>query len=224
MSVKAIWFDFGGVLSPPIEDLFTVYQGKTGISRVQMEAAMEEIARPMGVHPLAPIELAMITQIEWGRRMREALTRLYPGIDLTRCDFDNHGVQWFSDNEVNAEMIRMMHEVQARGLKACVLTNNVIEWEKPWRAMVNVDHFVDAIVDSCKVGTRKPEPLIFRIAAERVNCAPQECLLIDDVEENCRAARKHGWHAILFRDNAQVVADLRRVMDSAQPLVAEMSP
>lgn len=213
MQVKAIWFDFGGVLSPPIDELFVVYQGKTGVSRVQMEAAMAEVAKPMGVHPLAPIELALLTQVEWGRRMREALSRLYPGIDLQRCDFDRHGEQWFADHQANRGMIELMEEARDRGFKVGVLTNNVVEWERPWRSMLNIDHLVDDIVDSCKVGLRKPEPEIFRLAAERVDCAARECLLIDDLEENCAAARASGWQAIVFRENGQVASELRRVMD-----------
>jgi putative hydrolase of the HAD superfamily len=212
MKVRAIWFDFGGVLSPPIDELFLVYQRKTGVSRAQMEAAMAEVARPLGVHPLAPIELALMTQVEWGRRMREALTRLHPELDLERCDFDNHGDQWFADHQANAEMIALMREIKQRGHKVGVLTNNVVEWERPWRTMLNIDTLVDDIVDSCKVGARKPEPEIFRIAATRVGCSPEECLLIDDLEENCLAAQANGWQAIVFRANGQVATDLRRAL------------
>jgi putative hydrolase of the HAD superfamily len=215
MNLKAIWFDFGGVLSPPIDDLFNEYHAKTGVSRIQMEAAMAEVARPMGVHPLAPIELAMLTQREWGMRMRQELMTLYPGIDLQRCDFDNHGDQWFKDHRANAGMIGLMKEAKALGFKVGILTNNVVEWEKPWRTMLDVDHLVDDIVDSCKVGARKPQTQIFELSAHRIGCSPGECLLIDDLEENCEAARACGWRAIVFRDNAQTEAELRALMGSA---------
>ncbi len=68
MNIQAIWFDFGGVLSPSIDELYRVYEGKTGIGRQQMEAAMHEVAHPLGVQFQAPIELALMTQVEWGGR------------------------------------------------------------------------------------------------------------------------------------------------------------
>jgi putative hydrolase of the HAD superfamily len=209
MKLKAIWFDFGGVLSPPIEELFNIYQGKTGVGRAHIEAAMAAIAAPMGVHPLAPIELALLTQHEWGSQMRTQLARLYPALDLSRCQFETHGDQWFADVPRNQHMIDLMLEVKEQGYKVGVLTNNVVEWEGPWRRMLDIDHIVDDIVDSCKVGCRKPEPAIFALAASRLGCRPEECLLIDDLEENCQAARRADWHAIVFRDDAQVTRDLR---------------
>ncbi|RDK02742.1 HAD family hydrolase [Paraburkholderia lacunae] len=215
MTINTIWFDFGGVLSPPIDELYTVYQRKTGVSRVEMEAAMAEVARPLGVHFLAPIELAMITQREWAKGMREALTRLYPDLDISRCNFDNHGEQWFQDHRVNPGVVELVTEMKEAGFKVGILTNNVIEWEYSWRTMVGLDHLVDLVVDSCKVRMRKPEPRIFALSAERARSQPSECALIDDLDENCAAARACGWEAVVFRDAAQTAAELRQLVGGA---------
>jgi putative hydrolase of the HAD superfamily len=216
MNLKAIWFDFGGVLSPPINDLFLAYERKTGVNRQQMEAAMAALAAPMGVHPLAPIELALLTQHEWGTRMRHHLGALYPDLDLSPCRFETHGDQWFADIPRNEGMVELMQETRSLGYKVGVLTNNVVEWEGPWRRMLDIDHLVDDIVDSCKVGTRKPELAIFDLAARRIGCTPSECLLIDDLEENCEAARSAGWQAIVFRDNQQTTDALRALIGQAE--------
>ncbi|CAH2922435.1 MAG: hypothetical protein CPSOU_4099 [uncultured Paraburkholderia sp.] len=199
MSIKAIWFDFGGVLSPTIDDLYTTYESKTGVNRQQMEAEMTEVARPLGVHFLAPIELAMVTQIQWAAGMRKALGRLYPKLDISRCDFDRHGEQWFAGNEANPAMIRLVHKCKQAGFKVGILTNNVVEWEGPWRRMVGLDGIVDDIVDSCKVLVRKPDPRIFDLSAKRLCCAPEECVVIDDHPESRRRAvlyANRGRHAV----------------------------
>lgn len=215
LEVSAIWFDFGGVLSPPIDDLYKTYQSRTGVSRVQMESAMLEVARPYGMHPLAPIELATLTQKEWGVKMVEALEKLYPGIDLSRCNFEHHGDQWFADIPPNSGMIDLVHQTKQEGFKVGILTNNVVEWEGPWRKMVGLDDVVHDIVDSCKVGFRKPQREIFDLAAERLGCASGECVLIDDLEENCAAAREAGWKAIVFRDNEQTKQELLSLIGAA---------
>nr|WP_177200525.1 HAD family phosphatase [Paraburkholderia diazotrophica] len=179
---------------------------------------MAEVARPLGAHFLAPIELAMITQFQWAAGMREALGRLYPELDISHCDFDRHGEQWFADNDANPAMIALVHEYKRAGFKVGILTNNVVEWERPWRRMVELDGVVDDIVDSCKVLVRKPDPRIFELSAKRVGCAPEECVLIDDLPENCDAARASGWSAILFRNNEQVTRELRELV--GMPLTA----
>lgn len=217
IQAQAIWFDFGGVLSPSIDELYRVYEANTGISRAQMEAAMHAVAAPLGVQFQAPIELAMMTQVEWGQGMREALARLYPDIDLSRCNFDDHGEQWFSPHRVNQDMFELFHEVKAAGLLACILTNNVVEWETPWRRMVGLDDVADSIVDSCKVKLRKPDPRIFALAADQIGVPAAGCVLIDDVEENCIAARAAGWQAILFVDSRETQQQVRALIGAAQP-------
>jgi putative hydrolase of the HAD superfamily len=219
MTAKMIWFDFGGVLSPPIQTLYDIYESRTGLARDHIESAMAEVARPLGVHPLAPIELALMTQRDWGSRMREALTRLYPSLDTSRCEFETHGDQWFADIPPNTEMINLFREVKQRGHKVGILTNNVVEWEGPWRAMVGLDGVADAIVDSCKVGARKPERRIFDIAAKLACSTLTENILIDDVPENCAAAQQLGWNAILFETNEQTRRDLLGSLEPARAAI-----
>src|SRR5690606_22565217 len=93
-----------------------------------------------------------------------------------------------------------------------VLSNNVVEWEPYWRPMVDLDHVLSALVDSCKVGLRKPDPQIFALAAEQAGAAPGRSVLIDDLAENCAAARAAGWTAVQFRDAEQAVAEVREVL------------
>ena len=59
-------------------------------------------------------------------------------------------------------MIEYMHELRGRGYKMAICTNNIREWEAQWRAMLPVDEIFDVVVDSAFVGSRKPEPRIYR--------------------------------------------------------------
>ena len=58
----------------------------------------------------------------------------------------------------------------------------------------------DAVVFSCNVGVRKPNPNIYKIMLKKLNVQPQEAVLIDDREENIVGAKKVGINAILFVD------------------------
>jgi len=60
-------------------------------------------------------------------------------------------------------------------------------------------HLFDDIVVSAEVGMAKPEPAIFRLAAERLGLAPGECVFVDDWDKNVEAARDVGMPAVLYR-------------------------
>jgi putative hydrolase of the HAD superfamily len=60
-------------------------------------------------------------------------------------------------------------------------------------------------VISAVVGLHKPEPEIYRLAAERLAQPPESCVFIDDLRENCAGAEAVGMTAILHRDPAATV-------------------
>ncbi|GAA1462335.1 HAD-IA family hydrolase [Williamsia maris] len=213
-----VFLDFGGVLSPPIEDLFLEYERVTGIAPADLKAAMAGVADGLGVDVLAPVELGLLTEVEWVRRMHRWLT--CRGVDVSRSDLD-FGRQWFAGHQVNATMRRLVFELKARGYRVGILTNNVREWEAHWRPMVGLDEDVDAIVDSYDVGCRKPEPEIFAISENRIGAAPGTAILVDDLESNCAAARRAGWGAVRFVDNDQTLADLAALLRAQDGAAAD---
>ena len=207
---KMIWFDFGGVLSPPIPALFEQYEVKTGIPPEKLRQAMTDVANKLGVPMLAPIENGVLSEFDWGEKLAKALRRRHPAMDLSRACFTRFGEQWFDGVGANTVMVNAVRQLITAGYKVGILTNNVVEWEPFWRSMVGLDDVIDLIVDSCKEGCRKPDASFFTIACRRAGVDPTDNLLIDDVIENIEAARKMGWQAIQFTDNASVLNALER--------------
>lgn len=58
----------------------------------------------------------------------------------------------------------------------------------------------DTIIDSSVVGTIKPEPKIYEIAAQQSGVGAEDILLVDDSRTNLMAAEKMGWHVLWFDD------------------------
>ena len=69
----------------------------------------------------------------------------------------------------------------------------------------------DEIVISGDVGLHKPQPEIYKLAAERLGAAPEECVFVDDLRENVRGAEEVGMTAVLHRDTAATVARLEEL-------------
>lgn len=71
----------------------------------------------------------------------------------------------------------------------------------------------DAVVLSGEESITKPHPHIFELAAERLGLTPGECVMIDDLEENCSGADAAGMKAILYQSNDQVKKELAALLE-----------
>lgn len=207
-----VWFDFGGVLSPPLDDLFSRYEEVTGIPVSLFKFAIAEVGAEYGLEPLAPIELGIVDERTWVRKLHAVIRTKDPDLDLSRSDFD-FGAQWFAGHAVNSTIRDLAVELADSGVRVGVLSNNVVEWEPHWHRMIELDGVVTDLVDSCRVGVRKPDPAIFRLAAERNGVEPERNVLIDDLAENCSAAAALGWKTVRFETTDQAVSDVRRIVD-----------
>jgi putative hydrolase of the HAD superfamily len=204
-----LWFDFGGVLSPPMSELFARFEDRTGITPAQLGGALHAVAAPLGLPDLAPIELGVLSEAEWGRAMARELAARHPGIDLSRARFESFGAQWFEGVAANQQMVATARHARENGFRIGVLSNNVPEWEPYWHRIIEPLGEVDCLIDSCRVQVRKPDLEIFRIAEREAGVAAEDCVLIDDLAENCSGARAAGWRAVHFRGNAQAVRELQ---------------
>lgn len=68
----------------------------------------------------------------------------------------------------------------------------------------------ETIVLSGDVKVVKPDPRIFRALLERIARPANECLFIDDMEENILAAQALGFETIRFESPDQLLAELQR--------------
>jgi putative hydrolase of the HAD superfamily len=76
----------------------------------------------------------------------------------------------------------------------------------------------DAVVISSQVGLRKPEPAIYRLAAEELAVAPERIVFVDDIAANLQPARELGMAVIHHVDPGSTVRELERLLGlSAHP-------
>jgi HAD superfamily hydrolase (TIGR01509 family) len=67
---------------------------------------------------------------------------------------------------------------------------------------------LDPMIFSSEIGAVKPSDAAFAAAEARLGLGGDAVLFIDDGLANVVAARRRGWDAILFTDNAALVAEL----------------
>jgi HAD superfamily hydrolase (TIGR01509 family) len=88
--------------------------------------------------------------------------------------------------------------------------SNYPRWYQAIEARLGLGRYLAWSFVSCDTGLRKPDPESFLQAARQLGLAPGECLLVDDREENCAAARALGLQALPFRGAAELRAELVR--------------
>lgn len=213
--VRVIISDFGGVLTNPLLESFMKYQEITGIPLEVLGEAMVAVGERDGMHPLYELEKGLLSEADFTRVMQiELESRLDHKIEFHL--FPDH---YFEHLHPNQPFIDFLAGYKADGGRLVLLTNNVKEWEHRWRSMLPIDELFETVVDSGFVGMRKPEPEIYQLTYERIaaldglaDVQPAECVLVDDVEVNCEAAREFGFEAVRFMDTAQAIAGVRSLL------------
>ncbi|HET8955733.1 MAG TPA: HAD family phosphatase [Solirubrobacterales bacterium] len=206
--IEAIVSDFGGVLTTPLLSSFLAVQDEIGITPEDLGKAMRAATESRGENPLFELERGELAETEFLELLNEALEPLAGH----RPHLHRFREIYFEALHPNEEMIALMRELKASGLKMAMLTNNVREWEPLWRSMLPVDEIFEEIVDSAFVGCRKPEARIYELTLERVGVPAEACLFIDDLEPNIAGAEAAGMRAVHFRDNAQAIAEIRAAL------------
>lgn len=110
-------------------------------------------------------------------------------------------------------MVDTARSLRADGYKTSLLTNNIAEGRDSWRPLLPLDEIFDDVVDSCEVGMRKPNPMIYRLALDRLGgVAPERAIMLDDHPGNVGGARGVGMEAILVEDPAVAVDELLHLL------------
>ena len=206
--LRAIVSDFGGVLTTPLFAAFAAFQDEVGISPENLGKAMRVGLAEGEDLPLFQLERGEISEDAFIEGLEDGLESILDH----RPHLHHFRQKFWGALHPNDEMIALMHELKASGLKMAMLTNNVREWEPLWRSMLPVDEIFGEIVDSAFVGCRKPEARIYELTLERVGMPAEACLFIDDLEPNIAGAEAAGMKAVHFRDNEQAIGEIRAAL------------
>jgi putative hydrolase of the HAD superfamily len=104
---------------------------------------------------------------------------------------------WFhKDSRLNHELLKDMGDLRRGGMLVYLATNQDHERASYLMNTLGLAAHVDGCHYSAAVGHRKPTPAFFDAVACEVALPPRELLLIDDAQENVRAAIETGWNAV----------------------------
>lgn len=96
-----------------------------------------------------------------------------------------------------ADMHALANRAKAAGYGVYVLSNALPRFEQVLKTCPTLQ-CIDDMVISAKEGMAKPDPRIYQLALSRFGKPADECVFIDDLQENIDAAKAEGIHGIVF--------------------------
>ncbi len=199
MTVRAIFFDLGGVI------VRTDYQAPREHLAERLNTTYEDLSRIVFASESsyqASIG-AITTEAHW-----EAVTRRL-GRPVSEAQAIRE--EFFAGDVVDLGLLALIRSLRPR-YKTGVISN---AWPDLRQDLVNkkvIDAF-DALIVSAEVGVMKPDPRIYEIAMDQLGVAPQESIFLDDTPVNVDAARALGMQGILFREPRRTLNELKEMLE-----------
>ncbi len=200
--VRAVLWDFGGViLSSPFE-AFAAYEREQGLP----EGLLRRLnATNPDTNAWAKLERSEVDL--------EGFAELYEAeADAAGHRIDAGAVLALLSGELRPAMVQALRRIRAEGLTQACLTNNVAGTEAVRPELAEVMALFDAVLESSKLGVRKPDPRFYDLALEAVGVTPSEAVFLDDLGINLKPARALGIHTIKVVDPDQALAELEAVV------------
>jgi epoxide hydrolase-like predicted phosphatase len=198
MTIKAVFFDLGGVivrtefqaprqqladqLSMDYDDLNRlVFDSETGVRATVGEISSEE---------------------HWAFVMQR-LKR--PASELTAIR-----EAFFAGDIIDRTLLNYIRSL--RGTYKTGLISNAWSDLRDFIVREKFDDAFDKLIISAEVGAAKPEPKIFKIALEQFGVRPNEAVFVDDFYVNIEGCEKAGMRGIHFKDSETALQQLKEIL------------
>ena len=207
--ISAVLFDFGGVITSSPFDGFSAYEKEADLP----EGLIRKInSTDPDTNAWAKFERSQITREDFLELFASEAAALGYTVDSERV------LQCLS-TQIRPKMVQTVERL-SKIYKTAILTNNLIEVSEedtnpgPSREHLgSVSSVVDTIIESSKIGVRKPDKAFYRIACEVLDVAPKECVFLDDLGINLKPARAIGMTTIKVLSEPQALHDLGAVLN-----------
>ncbi|HSL58416.1 MAG TPA: HAD-IA family hydrolase [Acidimicrobiales bacterium] len=211
--IRAALFDFGGViLSSPFE-AFARYERARGLP----EGTIRHInATNPDTNAWARLERSEVDLDGFAELFAAEAAAL-------GHDIDGHAVLELLSGDLRPAMVEAVRRCSER-LATGLLTNNFVTRRGEGSGLDSEGHLdraaaiaavvdlFDVVVESSRVGVRKPDLRFYEIACAELGIEPHEAVFLDDLGVNLKPARAMGMTTIKVVDPASALAELEAVV------------
>jgi putative hydrolase of the HAD superfamily len=198
MSIRAIFFDHGGVI---IRTEFEVPRQHLA-ERLGME--YDDIVRIVFDSPSG--RQATMGAISAAQHWETVLKRLR----LSKTELQTVRDEFFGGDILDHELIDTLRDLRSSYFVG--LISNAWDDLREYIVANKYDDAFENMVISAEVGVAKPDAKIYQIALEQAGVNPNEAVFLDDFIENIQGCQKLGMHGIHFRSPEQAMDELKQIL------------
>jgi len=199
MVIRAVVFDIGGVLEiTPDLGVDRLWEARLGLPAGAMDERMGDVWTGGG--------LGTVTLDDVHQAIRDRL-----GLDEQQLTAFMADIWHQYLGTANTELIEYARGLRPR-YRTGILSNSFVGAREREQAAYGFEDLVDEIVYSHEAGLAKPDPRVYALTCERLGARPGEMVFLDDFEPCVAGARDAGLHAVHYRDNAQAIAAIERLL------------
>ncbi|WP_407120565.1 HAD-IA family hydrolase [Bradyrhizobium sp. STM 3561] len=204
MAIEAVVFDFGGVLTSSPFEAFTRFETERGLPAdiIRRTNAANHLENAWARFERAEVDIETFDHL-FAEESR-ALGAEVRGRDVLPL----------LQGDLRPEMVEALKRIKAQFKTGCITNNlpaNAIG-SMTGRSLYIAEVMVlfDHVIESAKIGLRKPDPRIYRMMVETLKVDPNNCVYLDDLGVNLKPAREMGMTTIKVTSGAQAIADLEK--------------
>lgn len=207
--IDAVLFDFGGVVTTSPFEAFSRYETEIG-------APADSIRRINSTNP---------NNNAWAK-MEKSEVDISEFCELFEAEAADFGLELSGQKvleclsgNVRPEMVRALEILKQRVRIGCITNNmksghgaGMARTSEQAASVAQIMEMFEVVVESAKVGLRKPDVRIYELACSELGVDPRNCAYLDDLGINCKPAANLGMVAIKVVDPHVALDDLERVV------------
>ena len=207
--IDAVLFDFGGVVTTSPFEAFSRYETEIG-------APTDSIRRINSPNP---------NNNAWAK-MEKSEVDISEFCELFEAEAADFGLELSGQKvleclsgNVRPEMVRALEILKQRVRIGCITNNmksghgaGMARTSEQAASVAQIMEMFEVVVESAKVGLRKPDVRIYELACSELGVDPRNCAYLDDLGINCKPAANLGMVAIKVVDPQVALDDLERVV------------
>jgi putative hydrolase of the HAD superfamily len=199
---EAVIWDFGGVLTSSPFEAFARFEAERGLPAdiIRRTNAANHLENAWAKFERAEVDI-------------ETFDKLFAAESLALgAEVRGRDVLPLLAGDLRPEMVEALRRIKTKFKTGCI-TNNL-----PANAIgsaggrtlyiAEVMALFDHVIESAKIGLRKPDPKIYRMMVEALAVDPAACIYLDDLGVNLKPARDMGMTTIKVLNAAQAIGEL----------------
>ncbi|MGB1740476.1 MAG: HAD-IA family hydrolase [Pseudomonadales bacterium] len=208
--IKAVLWDFGGVLTSSPFEAFNRFETEKGLPQNFIRS----------INATNPDTNAW-AQFESNKMSIDAFDAAFASESRDKGhEIPGKDVLALLSGDIRPKMVAALRKIKQSYAVGCI-TNNVKSGKGAGmarssvkaKAVSNVMALFDVVIESSVIGLRKPDPKIYQLTCEEMGVDPCDALFIDDLGINLKPAKAMGMQTIKVLNESQALHDLSSALN-----------